>query len=177
MLEIVEWRPVYLIEGKRSIYDVSDTGLVRNHFTKRIHSMHLRKGYYIIRLYDSKKYHTLSVHRLVAKAFVYNPDPENKKYVNHKDGIKTNNNDYNLEWVTATENELHAYENKLKFPNYGTDCNFCKYDESTIHQICMLIESGLKSTEISRILDIPVSTIKNIKHHKSWKHISCLYNF
>ena len=61
---------------------MSDTGLVRNHFTKRIHSMHLRKGYYIIRLYDSKKYHTLSVHRLVAKAFVYNPDPENKKYVN-----------------------------------------------------------------------------------------------
>jgi hypothetical protein len=48
------------------------------------------------------------VHRLVAAQFVDNPDPINKRHINHIDGDKNNNRYSNLEWVTAYENNLHA---------------------------------------------------------------------
>jgi hypothetical protein len=56
-------------------------------------------------------------HRLVALAFVENPDPVNKKFVNHKDGVKANNHYTNLEWVTKSENELHSIMVLGKKPN------------------------------------------------------------
>ena len=51
-----------------------------------------------------------SIHRLIAECFIHNPDPENKIQANHINGIKTNNEIYNLEWVTPSENEQHSYD-------------------------------------------------------------------
>lgn len=71
-----------------------------------------QNGYYQIGLRDKngdrKHYH---IHRLVASTFIKNKG--GKKYVNHIDGDKSNNNINNLEWVTQSENTIHAYENDL----------------------------------------------------------------
>ena len=58
------------------------------------------------------------VHSLVAETFVKNPDPINKRYVNHIDGNKLNNRADNLEWVTSSENQEHAYQTGLREPSF-----------------------------------------------------------
>lgn len=68
--------------------------------------------YVSITLSKDNKRITESIHRLVAQAFI--PNPENKCCVNHIDGNPSNNNLNNLEWVTMKENSQHAYSKKLK---------------------------------------------------------------
>ena len=71
-----------------------------------------KQGYQIISLSKNKKRKTYRVHRLIAKTFIENP--QNKKEVNHIDGNKSNNCISNLEWCTRSENQIHAYKNKLQ---------------------------------------------------------------
>lgn len=69
------------------------------------------KGYLVMQLWSGNKPTGISVHRLVALAFVENP--ENKPEVNHEDGNKLNNNDWNLSWMTRTEQMRHAIRTGL----------------------------------------------------------------
>lgn len=62
------------------------------------------------------KHKDVPVHRIVATTFIPNTDPK-KIFVNHKDGDKQNNNVSNLEWVTPSENSIHAYQTGLRPDN------------------------------------------------------------
>lgn len=119
-----EWRPVNGFESK---YEVSNYGRVRSidHEVKslggyrtvkgRILKQRVEHGYCRVQLSISKHEHPhKQVHRLVAEAFV--PNPDNKPEVNHIDGCKTNNCAENLEWATSSENSVHAIENGLQRP-------------------------------------------------------------
>ena len=64
-------------------------------------------GYPALSLNNCRKIRRARVHRLVAEAFI--PNPESKRTVNHKNGIKTDNRVENLEWATHSENHLHSY--------------------------------------------------------------------
>jgi len=68
--------------------------------------------YFTVSLYKNNKAKHCSIHRLVLLAFV--PNPKNKLCCNHKNGIRTDNRLENLEWVTHSENSIHAIKNKLK---------------------------------------------------------------
>ena len=98
-------------------YEVSNTGRIRRVGASIDHSTRDCKGYRATDLYINGKRKKSRVHRLVAEAFIANPD--NKLEVNHIDGNKYNNNVTNLEWVTKKENCRHAWDNGLIHPSYG----------------------------------------------------------
>lgn len=103
------WKDVV---GFESYYQVSSHGNVMSKRTQKVLAHAVRDGYHRVRVSVNGKKSYLSVNRLVATAFLKNP--ENKPIVNHIDGVKTNNHIKNLEWATCTENNIHAYETKLK---------------------------------------------------------------
>ena len=98
-----QWKDIAGFEG---FYQVSNTGKVRNVKRNRTLSPALNsRGYQRVLLCKNGDKLNKFIHRLVAEAFI--PNPENKPEVNHKDSNKTNNNFYNLEWVTHRENIEH----------------------------------------------------------------------
>jgi hypothetical protein len=102
-------------------YEVSNLGRVRNIKTRRILKTCNHGGYVIVGLSSKCKRKTFPVHRLVAKAFI--PNPENKPHVNHIDKNTLNNNVNNLEWNTALENNIHKCEGLIQTTNQ----NKCVY--------------------------------------------------
>lgn len=102
------WRPAKGYEGS---YEVSNLGRVRNskHYIMKPHLSD--DGYLWIYLASKTSPNNTSIHRLVAKTFI--PNPEGKPQVNHLDGNKTNNRVEKLEWVTGSENVRHAHSHNL----------------------------------------------------------------
>ena len=95
------------IKGFENYYSVSDDGKVYSKIRKKYLKLNYKKnGYVYVSLQVNNIKITKRVHRIVAEAFIQNPD--NKPFVNHIDGNKSNNNVKNLEWVTGKENNIHA---------------------------------------------------------------------
>lgn len=87
-------------------YEVSSWGRVRNTATGDVlYQEKHDKGYMRVRLMTDGKRHHFKVHRLVAQAFI--PNPNGKPQVNHIDGNNRNNSYTNLEWVSDEENKAH----------------------------------------------------------------------
>lgn len=100
------------IPSLKNLYEVSDTGILRNVKTGReIIGTIEKNGYVRIRIENKEIGNVVrtTLHRLVAEAFV--PNPDNKPQVNHIDLNKQNNCASNLEWATGSENMKHAYSN------------------------------------------------------------------
>lgn len=103
------WRPI----KDFPMYDVSDSGSVRNRKRGRLIAAHpSRTGYLHVGLYNGEKRINKYVHRLVAEAFL--TDCNDSLEVNHIDGVKSNNSVSNLEMCTSSENCIHAYKNGLR---------------------------------------------------------------
>jgi molybdenum-dependent DNA-binding transcriptional regulator ModE len=96
-----EWRVI----KEHPNYSVSNLGNVMNNKTNKIMKICLKGGYYNVSLVNETGQKTIKVHRLVAFAFIENP--ENKSDVNHEDKNKLNNNISNLTWMTRKENNQH----------------------------------------------------------------------
>lgn len=92
-------------------YSVSTEGEVKKDTTNYLLSQSMQQDYKFVSLLINGQAKRMRVHRLVAITFI--PNPENKPYVNHINGDKGDNNVENLEWVTPSENTIHAVKTGL----------------------------------------------------------------
>lgn len=178
----VEWRPVKGWEGK---YEVSNTGLVKSlaRVSKRKdgHEFSLRErilwtrlnqlGYEVAGL--SNPTLGIIVHRLVAEAFI--PNPENKRTVNHKDCDKTNNHVSNLEWCTHLENIRHAYENGLyhnRVVRRGDEHSNRKLSTEIVLDIMKELQLGTLPRTLGEKYGVNRRTICAIKIGQIWSHVT-----
>lgn len=123
------WKDIPEFEG---LYQASDQGQIKSlqrvhHRMQhgKIHPFNVNEkiltvriepqGYRVVTLWKDKVIHVVRVHRLIALTFL--PNPVNKKDVNHKNGIKSDNRVTNLEWATRQENIIHSYVNGLSRQN------------------------------------------------------------
>lgn len=127
-----------------------------------------KSGYPTYVLSNNKFKKTFKIHRLVAMAFI--PNPENKPCVNHINGIKTDNRVENLEWCTYSENTKHAFDTGLMKMTKGNDCSWSKVSEQQVLEIRN--NKGIVSySKMSEKYEISIATISNIINRKTWTHI------
>nr|DAK22939.1 MAG TPA: homing endonuclease [Caudoviricetes sp.] len=167
---MISW--IYLNNDKTK-YQISSEGFVISTMyngvkgdTRKLRHNHDKDGYCIITLNHKDKKYTRKLHRLVAEAFI--PNPDNYPEVNHKNGNKDDNNFSNLEWTTTTKNIHHAMNTNLRYR-----INSDEY----IHEVCMLLEENkLSVPEISEKTGVSTSTIRKILYGQNWKSISSNYD-
>lgn len=144
------WKPIDGFDGR---YEVSECGLVRNMRTQRVLKPRPAGAGYMQVCLGAGNYSY--VHRLVAGAFI--PNPEGLPQVNHLDGDKKNNARENLEWCSRSRNLKHAYETGL------LDATACKrpirgYAHSRSRPVRMLSDTGHISITYPSIREASIET-------------------
>lgn len=120
------------------------------------------KGYVLVNLYNPKEkdIRTFQLHRLILSAFSGYPE-DKRMTVNHKNGIKTDNNLNNLEWCTQSENMLHAYRTGLT--------TRAKLTPMDVRRIRILLSQGMTLAVIAGMYNVSRSAIGMISSGANWK--------
>ena len=116
-----------------------------------------KNGYKRCNLKINNKRFDFTIHQLVARAFLQSDI--NRIFVNHKNGIKTDNRVENLEWVTLSENTIHAVKERL-IKTKLTDI-----------QVLEISNNKLSTRKIAKLYGVNSNTIWRIKNKKSYKHL------
>jgi len=184
-LEGESWLPV---QGFEEYYHISNMGRLKildrlcwKNATDKLHTRIKKerisamipndKGYPSHILVKDDIKHTQTIHRLVALHFI--PNPENKPQVNHKNGIKWDNRVENLEWVTESENSIHAYETGLSKAVSGESHYQAKITDEKAREIKyqLSVKNDRTLQEIADICGVGRSIVKDISQNSTWKHI------
>lgn len=184
VMEEEVWKDVVGYEG---LYVVNNAGVVKSLdkcrtkkysngniavmiFCGRVLSPKVEKSGYITHtLTKDGVRKTVKVHRLVATAFI--PNPENKPQVNHINGIKSDNHVQNLEWATTFENRQHAYDIGLQKPTSGIKNGMCTHTEDEIKFILKMYASGMRQIDIVNEHGFKKELVNIVVNGKAWKHI------
>lgn len=184
-----------MVEGKKEEwkwiteypeYSISSLGRVRHRcwlatengsmYVRGGHELKLNKskgGYLRAALYKHDGHKTKKmtfVHRLVAEAFI--PNPEGKIQVNHINGVKYDNSVENLEWVTRSENQQHAVRNGLYKNPKGEKSTKAKLKDIEVKEIkWMAIVLKISSKKLAESYNVSTATINRILAGNIWKHI------
>jgi hypothetical protein len=171
-------------------YIISSTGRIFSinymHQKGNVHELKSRTdkdGYKLILIHYNHKNYGYHIHRLVALTFIPIPIKYRKQgyssndlQVNHKDGNKSINCDWNLEWLTCKENIHHAWKNNLAH-SIGIYNGNSVYSNEDIETVCKLLESDYSIKQISKKINVPYYIISLVLNKKNWLHISNNYDF
>lgn len=157
-------------------YSISDHGRVRRDVggggavPGRILKYNLMtSGYYCVQLWRDSKPHPRSIHRLVAQAFLAEPD-YGQTDVAHNDGDRLNNYVSNLRWATRTEN-MGDTKSHGRNPA-GSRNAMAKLSEDDVPKIKNLFSAGWSLTAIANIYKVSRATVGLIVNGKTWKHVT-----
>lgn len=147
----------------------NSTGVQRSIIGRILKYGYYKDGYSKVILSQKSILKTLKVHRLVAKAFI--PNLENKPYVNHINGIKTDNRVQNLEWVTPKENSQHFFSSDLYVCNNNGEKNgMSKMKKEDIIKIREMRKT-MSIKYVAYFFNISHSQVSSIANKKSWCHV------
>ena len=175
------WKPAIKCEDR---YEVSNLGRLRSVtrsavdrrgyrrvYESRILTLTLQhKGYLQTTVRCAEAPRNYQIHLAVAHAFVEGRTAE-RWQVNHKDGIKTNNVWTNLEWVTPSENGLHAIKNGL-VKALGERHPRARLSEATVRRIASEAAAGRAPARIAKDLGLPDTTVHSVLNGQTWKHVT-----
>ena len=119
-------------------------------------------GYAQVNLRQLSKSRSMKVHRLVMLAF----KGDSELFVNHKNGIKTDNRLENLEYVTAKENTQHAISSGLMKPMRSEDVHTAKLTQEQVKEIRAIDDMTQK--QIARLYSVDQSTISRVRKKDTW---------
>ena len=150
-----EWKDITNFEG---LYQVSNLGRVKSlpkvgsggHNGIILSQSKDKDGYLLVYLYANRKKVACKVHRLVAKAFI--PNPNNFPQVNHKDEIKDNNCFTNLEWCSPSYNNSYG---KGNINRANSKKSFLFY---SLIWVIMLSGNGVQQEKLNLLLDLIIQT-------------------
>ena len=124
-------------------------------------------GYAAVLIYIAgiRRLHT--VHTLVAEAFL-GPRPTPKHQVNHRNGIKFDNRDHNLEWVTPSENSQHRYDVLGHVGPRGGKAGSARFTEVNVREIRSRLARGESPKSIASFFGMSRNSIYDIAEHRTW---------
>ena len=125
-------------------------------------------GYSVVCLCKEGKVKQETVHRIIAKTFI--PNPEDKPQVNHINGIKTDNRIENLEWATSHENNKHAFAIGIRSMTKGQSCSWAKLTRKQAMEIKYDFPD-MPVKELAQKYNVSYGAIYGIIKKRNWKHI------
>jgi len=158
--KVIEEYPDYTVDEKGNVYSYKRNTKIR--LRQNIDKV----GYPAVSLSKDGIYKRHNVHRLVAKAFL--PNPDNKPCVNHKNSVRHDNRVENLEWATYSENNQHAKDYGYNPAVYGEDTSCASLTNEQAREIYLYLMEGHRNIDAAKKFNTSLHTVTSVKSKRAY---------
>jgi hypothetical protein len=174
---VIGWEGYYEVDEGGDVFSMPrvthrSDGTIQTWGERPMRSHIGNSGYLLVRLSRPGKRVMARIHRLVAEAFI--PNPENKPEVNHKNGERWDPRVENLEWVTSSENHIHAVRvlGTVHVPHHrGSAAPIAKMTESIVSDCRKAAAAGASIKGLARRHSVNAKTMRSAILGETWTHV------